>query len=575
MGQVSKTRGMSLVDVIVGMFIMSTVFLALFAAFNSTYEFGARNRLRAAALLLANTYLEQVRALPYDAIGTVNGLPPGNIPQVTTTTEDGETYTRRTFIQYVDDPADGLDAADPLAADYKRIKIEISYDYRGVTQSFSLTTSVAPKSQESLAGAGILRINVTDATNNALASANVHIVNTTVATSVDITTFTNASGTISFPGAWAGAGYTITVTKPGYSSAQTYGVTAGNPSPSPSAATVAEHSTTEIYFKIDLLSSLEIYLRNWPTRSRFLDDFADATQLATTSDTQVAGGSLTLLGGVGTYAAVGTGTSITIAPPSLGSWLLFSFEQTVPAQTNTRYQVEYDAGGGIFIPIPEGDLPGNTLGFVSSPISLNTLSISNYPSLRVRAILTTSDPNVTPEVTEWKVSYREQDVPIANASFSLIGSKTIGTDSGGNPVYKYNGSHQTNGVGVWNSATMEWDEYTLTIPGYTIAEACPALPLILDPNTVRTQTLTLATVTADALKLQVNDALGAIVPNAEVRLVGGSTDTTRASGPCGVAYFPGLTADTYTATVTAAGYTSQSVPIAVSGLTSTTITLTP
>jgi type II secretory pathway pseudopilin PulG len=568
-------RGMSLVDILVGISIMMIVFLALFSAFSATVDLGARNRLRATALLLANAHLEMIRALPYESVGTVLGLPPGTIPQSETITEDGVSYTRRTFIQYVDDPADGLDAADTLTADYKRIKVELSYTYQGETQAFSLTTSVAPKSQESLAGAGVLRIIVTDAVNTPLGSASIHIVNNTVATSVDITTFTNASGTVSFPGAWAGPGYEITVTKPGYSSAQTYDTTVANPSPSPSSATVAEQSTTEIYFKIDLLSTLGIFARAWPVRNRYLDDFVDGTGLASTTDTQVTGGSLTLLGSPGTYSPSGTSTSITISPADLGQWLMMSATTDMPPGTSIRYHILHDGGGGVYDLVPESDLPGNLAGLTASPIDLTGLSVVTYPDLRVQAILETADGNVSPAIEEWKVSYLETEVPVANAPFTITGSKTIGTDTVGNPIYKYTQSVQTDTDGMWGSASMEWDQYTLDIPGYIVAEACPTLPLILDPDDDHAQTLTLSVSTAHTLTLQINDSFGATVPNAEVRIQGSTDDTTRASGPCGVAYFPALTEETYTVSVLAPGLQPQSVPVAVSGATTATVTLTP
>jgi hypothetical protein len=566
---------MSLVDTIIGIAVLLIVFTALISAFTSAVEFSARNRLRSTALHLANRHIETIRALPFDTIGTVAGLPSGTIPQIETVTQGGATYTRRTFIQYVDDPADGLGAADSLAADYKRIKVEMSYDYHGVAQTFSLTTTIAPKSQESLAGAGILRINVTDATNNPLSGASVHVLNTTVATSVDITTFTNTSGTVSFPGAWAGAGYTITVTKPGYSLAQTYAPTVANPNPSPSAATVAENSTTEIYFKIDLLSSLAIETRAWPTRNRFIDTFDDATGLASLTDIQVLGGVLTLAGAPGTYPATGEAVSVPFTPADVGSWLVLSHDATRPAGTTLLFTVEYDSGGGVFVPVPDTDVPGNAAGLSAPLVDLTGLDATTYTSLRLRALFTSTDTSLTPELTEWKLSYLAEDVPLGNVPFSLTGSKTIGTDGSGNPVYKYDLSTQTDAGGTWTNGAMEWDEYTLTVPGYTVAEACPTLPLILDPDTNRTQILTLETPTAHSLHVQVNNTADAHIPYAEVHVVGGAVDEVRAAGPCGVAFFPGLAAETYTITVEVPGYTEHTQTVDVSGGTSATVTLTP
>lgn len=565
-------RGTSFVEIIVGIAIMTIVFLAFFSSFQAAFTFAERNRLRSNALLLANEHVEVLRALPYDSVGTVAGLPSGSIPQTEDIVYQGKTYTRRTFIQYVDDPADGTDAGDTLTADYKRIKVEMTYTYQDVTQSFSVVTTVAPPSQESLVGAGVLRINVTDALNAPLLLAQVHIVNTTIATSVDITTFTNSAGTISFPGAWAGSGYEVYVTKSGYSSAQTYTVTPGNPNPSPSPLNVAENATTEVYFKVDRLSSIDLYARLRPVRDRFLDSFTDTSGLASQYETQVTGGALTLSGAPGTYSAMGTSSSVTVAPGAFGGWLLFSFDDTVPADTSASYTIEYD-DAGIFLPIPDADLPGNAAGFTQSPVDLSGLDTGTYASLRVVSTLTSTDVAETPYVNEYKLSYLESDVPVGGLSFSLVGSKTIGSDAGGNPIYKYNQTPVTDGDGEWDSGDMEWDAYTLTVPGYAVAEACPSLPLVLEPNVALGQTLTLAPVSPHALQVYVVGTLDNALSPAEVRVTGGTTDETWATGPCGAVYVSGLAETTYTVAVQAPGHVATTTTVAVSGNTTHTVQL--
>jgi hypothetical protein len=569
----NKTQsGISLVGTLVGVAVLLLVFLTLFSSFHAMLTFAERNRLRANALMLANEHIETIRALPYDSVGTVAGLPPGAIPQNETITFDGKSYNRRTFIQYVDDDADGLGVADTLTADYKRVKVELSYSYQSATSSFAMVTTIAPPSQESLTGAGILRINVTDAVNNPVPTADVHVFNNTIATTVDITTFTNASGTVSLPGAWEGNGYEVYVGKTGYSSAQTYTSTTSNPNPSPSPYNVAENSTTEVFFKIDLFSTIDVRTRAWPVRDTFYDDFVDTSGLATTTNTQVSSGALILAGAPGSYSLSGSARSLTVTPP-IGEWLLLSFENTTPPNTSVSYQIEYDTGGGIFALIPDVDLPQNSIGFTTSPIGLHDLDTTTYDSLRVVSNLSTTDPNVTPEITEYTLSYHEANVPIPNVTFSLRSGKTIGTDSLGDPIYKYDNTHQTNGSGVWQSGDMEFDTYELTVSGYNVAEACPSLPLVLEPDVAFEEILTLEAGGANNLRVTVNGPAGT-VGGAAVRVVGGATDITRASSPCGIAFFPSLTADTYDIFVEAAGLESASSSVSVSGDTSTALTLT-
>ncbi len=574
MGHIDTERGITLVDVVVGVAVMVLVFTALIASFQAAAEFGTRNQLRAAALLVANEELETIRALPYDDIGTVSGLPPGAIPQLEDVVEDGHTYTRRTFIQYVDDPADGSDAADPLTADYKRIRVEISYTYHDATQSVSLVTSIAPKSQESLVGAGVLRIKVADADNQPVSGATVHIFNTTVATSVDVTTLTNASGTVSFPGAWAGTGYNVTVTKSGYSTAQTYPFSPGNPSPSPSPATVDENGTTEIIFKIDRLSTLELRTIAWPGYDRLYDSFADTSQLATPLDgTQIQGGALILSGAPGSYVAAGTATSVPLTPGAIDSWLLVQFDQSLPQNTALTCQIVYDAGGGTFAPVPDAVLPGNAAGFSTGPIDLGALDPVVYTSLALVARLTSADPNVSPHLLSWSLSYLEPAIPIGNVSFTLHGDKTIGTN-GGADIYKYDVSDHTAADGLWQSGQIEWDGYVLDVPAMTVGDACPTLPISLAPDTNLVDTLAVETPTTNTLRVQVLDLHGAPIPRAEVHVTGGATDTIRSTSACGNVFFPALSTATYSVDIAAGGYGTTTRSVAVAGATAEVVTLT-
>ncbi len=569
----TTTRAFSVVETLLGIGIFTLVFITLYSSFQAMVTFGEQNKLRSNAILLANEHIEKMRAYPYDSIGTIGGIPSGSIPQIETISYAGHTYTRRTFIQYVDDPADGLDAADSLAADYKRIKVEMSYTYNNSPQSFSFVTTMAPKSQESLAGAGVLKIHVIDADNDPVFLSTVHIKNTSIATSVDITTFTNASGTISFPGAWAGNGYEVYVSKDGYSSAQTYLSTTTNPNPSPSPLSVAVSATTEIYFKIDLLSSIHLITKAWPTRSRFLETFADASGISLFTNTEVLADSLLLTGGAGLFAPSGSAVSTPFTPPDIKEWLLFSFTDTKPANTSVAYHIEYDTGGGVFALVPDALIPQNSTGLTSSPVSLGSLSSSTHSTLRVVIDLSTTDQTVTPEVHEFKLSYHETDTPIPNVPFTLRGNDTIGTDASMNPIYKYTISDQTDAQGSWSSGDISFDSYELTLSGYTIADACPTLPIVLEPDTDLTQTVILEASTPDSLRLQIKDGSGNAIERAEVRITNGTIDETRSTSACGYVYFGALSNDSYSITVDAPNFVHYSDTVSVSGETNEFVTL--
>src|SRR3990167_5068371 len=118
------SRGMTLIDTVVGTAIMLIVFMGVFAAFQLSVDIILNNKARAGATALANERMEYIRSLTYTQIGTVGGIPTGIIPQTETITLNGISYTRRTFIQYADDPGDGLGASDVngITADYKALR---------------------------------------------------------------------------------------------------------------------------------------------------------------------------------------------------------------------------------------------------------------------------------------------------------------------------------------------------------------------------------------------------------------------------------------------------------------------
>ena len=107
-----KWRGMSFMDVIIGTALLLMIFVALSGLLRNSLVIASIAKNKAVATAVAESQMEYVRSLSYDAVGTVGGIPPGNIPQYATTTNNGLDFVTRTYIEYVDDPKDGLEAAD-------------------------------------------------------------------------------------------------------------------------------------------------------------------------------------------------------------------------------------------------------------------------------------------------------------------------------------------------------------------------------------------------------------------------------------------------------------------------------
>jgi hypothetical protein len=561
-----RERGVTLLDTVVGTSLMLVVFVGIAAAFQLAVYAVGNNKSRAGAIALANERLEYVRSLPYDSVGTVGGIPAGALAQSETISLNDVAYTRRTFISYEDDPGDGVGGADSngIPVDYRAAKVSVSWESRQGTRTVTMTTRLSPPTGvESAVPGGTLAIRVTNDADAGVANAQVRIVNPGVAPAIDMTTFTDSAGLATILGAPAGAGYQVTATKSGYSTAQTYSASATNTNPIPAHLGVALNQTTAATFEIDLLSTLVVQTFEPIKEELWNDMFADASKLATQNGTTLSGGAIVLDG-----ETTGSAVSVGITPQRLAGWKEFSWNGTTPVGTNLKYHVYTDSGALV----PDADLAGNGAGFTNSPVSLLSLATSSYPTLRLGAELSSSDASTTPDVQSWQITYDAGPTPLPGISFTMQGAKTIGAGPQG-PVSKYSVSHSSGSEGSVSISNVEYDTYTLSVPsssGYDISSSCAAQPTVIVPSTSMTTQLYLMPHTANSLLIDVRSAGGAIVSGASVRLSRAPYDTTIASDACGQAFFSGLSAGSvgtdnpYTINVTAAGflpYTSTTVNV--------------
>lgn len=544
-----NNQGMSLIDVILGIALMMIVFVGIFGAFQLSLELVGNSKSKIGALALGNEQMEFIRSLAYDDVGTVGGIPDGDILQNEEIILNGVTYNRRTFIQYVDDPMDGLGESDTnsITTDYKLVKVELSWMLRERPGSIALVSNIVPKGIESTVGGGTIRINVVDAFDIPLQGAEVNIVNTSVAPSVNVSTFSGIDGAILLPGAESVSDYEITVTKSGYSTAQTYTVSETNTDPNPRHLTVTEDETTSSTFAIDTLGSLTIRTFEPIRDATFFDTFSDEINIASTNNVLISGGGVELIA-----TTTGTVTSNTISPIYLVSWEEFSWNDTTPAGTSVMYQLY--SGGSL---IPNLSLPSNSTG-LTSPVDLSSLNASTYDELSLVATLTTTNDS-SPTVLDWTLDYTEGPIPLPNISFSMRGDKIIGEfEDSENPIYKYEETNQTNGSGTVLVSNLEWDTYrTGILGGYNIYESCQPQPVALDPSESETVDVIVVPETTHSLLVSVRNDSGVLLEGATVRLYRTGYDVSQNTSLCGQSYFSGLTENTYSADVTLSGYTDN------------------
>ena len=555
-------RGMSLIDVVVGSALVLIVFLALVGLARASILVSGLAKAKAGATAIADSQVEYLRSLDYDQVGTVGGIPAGVALATSTQTLNGVVYTVRTLVEYVDDAADGLGAADTntITTDYKRIKVVVSYVVRGTTREVSVVSNYAPPAIETTTNGGTLTVSVVNASGAPVSGATVQVVNASTSPTVNFSTFTNVAGLVQLPGAPTSTEYRIFVSKNGYSSAQTYARDATNQNPTPGYLTVVKNTTTTGTFAIDALASFTMQTF-FPIASASTTDLLnDTSKIATQSSTQVAGGALKLAQPAG-YALSGTANTTAVAPSYLAAWT--SASSTVSAPAGTTVRVHVTDGTGVLL--PDAVLPGNDAGFTSFPISLAGVSTSTYPSLGLSFDLATNSTTTTSQVLDWRMQYQAGPTPVPNVAFTLTGGKTIGSTGGGSPIYKTTIATTTDSSGA-RALALEWDSYKLALTAYDVIDACTPPTYSVSAGGTYAPTLYLGAATTNTVLVSVRDAAGAVVSGATVTLSKTGYSSNVQTSSCGTAYFGGLSSGTYSVQIAKTGYTTTTFSnVSISG----------
>ncbi len=543
-------RGMTLIDVIVGTALMLIMFLAVFGVLRASILVSNLAKSRACADSLVESQMEYLRGISYDDLGTVGGIPAGVVPQNKTITNDGVAYNIYTYIQYIDDPADGLGADDTngITTDYKLAEVTVSYWSAGMTRKVTLISNFVPHGIETTSGGGTLAITVGNAIGAPVSGATVHIINSSTIPEVDLSAFTNLLGKVVLGGAPTSTEYQVKVTEDGYSFAQTYARDTVNQNPSPGYLTVVKDQTTTGTFAIDLLTSLTMHTYSPIAGVFFTDSFVDESLLSATSSMDVKDGYL----GLSTGALSGSATSTTISPSSLNAWTTLRAGVSVSSGSGIRIHLYIPSG----VLIPDASLPGNSEGFNNFPVDLSGIATSSYPSLVIGVIATTSSATIVPKIFNWSLGYKTGPTPLPNASFTLTGTKIIGSEGDGTPIYKTIVSTTTNASGTKN-LSLEWDSYSLNVPGYDVIDAYTSPPYSLAPGSVNNVSLILGAKTSNELLVNVTDTDENPVSGATVKLSDYDYSSTTVSSASGSAYFGSIASSTnYTVSIEKSGYTT-------------------
>jgi type II secretory pathway pseudopilin PulG len=544
-----RSKGFSLVEVIVVAAISTLIFGTMFASFQFSLELLNNSRAKLSALSLANDRLEFIRSLSYNDVGTLGGIPAGTIPQNSTTTLNGIVFSERVLIEYVDDPGDGQDTAttsdsNGIPSDYKRVKVEYTWTMASSTDRISMITNIVPRSIETTAGGGTIRVSVVDEAFTFLPGASVRLVNNSITPNIDITRLSNAQGVALFSGAPAGSNYEVFVTRAGYSTDQTYQATTSNPLPVLAPFSVLESDVSAVTFRIDELSDLDVFAYDDISEGSVEERFTDSTGIVSNTDTAIVGGRLELLNTAGLYAPSGIAYLTPVTPATLARWETVRVASELPAGTSFVVRFYTDDGVGNYTLIPDSELAGNGVGFTDTLIDISRLVSVTYPQIVVGITLTTTNSSATPRIDELEIFYRETESALGGATVSLRGNKLIGTEVDLTPIYKYSSSLLTNGSGRAEFVGIEFDAYIINVSGsYSIATACPTNPYIVAAGQSDEAYFLVAPAVTQSLRVTAIDPLGRPIPGAEVTLERPGFTRTQTTNTCGQTFFSGLASE--------------------------------
>jgi prepilin-type N-terminal cleavage/methylation domain-containing protein len=214
-----RKRGFTLIELLVALAILAVAAAAFVPAFTYIAQANQQNKVRMTASSIAAGVVEEIRALPYDSIGTSGGNPSGSIPQTQTVSAGGILFTVETQITWGSSKTTkvvaGVDPENVVALKNIRVIVKAPGAFTGAAEKVDEINSIASReSEEALVKNGHIRVVVKNSQNMAISFyTNANIVNEAPTPATNQTVSTDGNGKALFGVLNAGK-YTVRVKLP-------------------------------------------------------------------------------------------------------------------------------------------------------------------------------------------------------------------------------------------------------------------------------------------------------------------------------------------------------------------------
>ena len=457
-------------EALVSIFLMSIVFLGIFGGFQLSIKISSHTKANMQGVYLANQVLEEIRNMSYSDI----------ITNQTTTTINGVEYILQTLVELFDDCADGtiegvdcdnqVVAIDTAPDDYKKIKVIVTWldNFGG---ELIISSYVSSNKIETGEDKGAIRINLVNSSGQPIEILSGDQLAPCDSDSINIINdgyfynqcFGADSGTrlLVVDESIESDDYKLIINKEGYSREETFqsgdlydGIVIS--APDRKNPTINEGELYPITFILDETSDLNITTALSWNGDDFFDTFLDNNHVLNINNLTIENGEvgLTEITPISYYSS-GYLESAEIIPTTMTEWYELRFNDQEDVDMGINYQIYSEAGI-----IPDVDLPGNSLGFDSSPIDLSSLDIISYPKIKIRGNFLTADNSKTPILYDWQILWKNgSTIALSSVNFDVRGNKTVGMDELEVPIYKYTDNLTTNGSGVLSFTELDTDNY--------------------------------------------------------------------------------------------------------------------